>query len=1062
MATDKQTREVEIIVNGQKANASLGEMEKSLRVLNAQFKELPKNTKEWNDKMKEVSAMNGKITEIKSNLKGMGGVLDTLKTAAGGFGIAMGAAFVAEIVVSFFTSSIKLAKEFETSLKNLQAITGASGEDLKFFAENAKAVGKEMGISAKEVVEAYKLIASAKPELLENKEALAQITKEAITLSHASGLELPAAATALTDALNQFSAPAEEAARYINALAAGSKEGAAEIPEMTDALLKFGVAAKSSNITIEESTALIETLAEKGLKGAEAGTALRNVLAKLSAPDTLPTEALASLKDAGVDISKLADTTKPLSERLTELSKIQGNASAITRVFGLENKNAAQILIENRGRVDELTSAVKGTNSAYEQAAKNTDTFEFKQQKMNATIEAFKISFGEKLLPLFSDFVEVITEVVNGADPLLSAFVLMGSVLSTVFEALKSLVANFIPLNEGASSAAGIFTLLAKALQLASIPLQVFVAGLQFAIDGLGILMNTGKKVANFFGADFKLNPEANFEAMGKNFEKNAMGVQKTLQSVFNSQEEATKASTQTQAKELDKQVENVTAAENKKALVTAAERKKAEKEREKAAKEAEKAAKKSAEDEIKAQELISQKKIQMITDEYDQRREQIIASADKEIKDLVGTEEQKAQLVKLIRQQQWNELDAMESAREEEKMQEALDLENRRQTALMDMKTLAAEETGDPEEIQQALLDSLEWEREAKLEDHLLLKEEIEAINQEYDSKREAAEEEFQTRRRNGFLQTASTWLQTAANIVSSLNALSQAETNRKIDDAEKVKNERLAKLDEELKTGKITKDQYDAEKQKSEDEYNKKVEKQKREQQKKNKKAAMIQAFINMALGISSALQGAWPMALVFAALAGVLGGVQIAAISKQPDSSFAKGGYTVKTPSKPFGNVGDIKAHFAGFGSQFKFATGGYTGGSQGSFKDGGHVTSRRIGEIGEAGAEWVAPNWMIRHPKGANIMNYLETVRQRKQFAEGGFTDTASAPQVPSSENSQQAAADTSIMMSEMVIEMKGLRQDLNSTTRNIRVYLPITDIEDGLEEINAIRVQNEIS
>jgi TP901 family phage tail tape measure protein len=985
-------------------------------------------------------------------MKGMGGIMDTLKTTVGALGIAFGITFAVQLIVGFFRDSVKAAKEFDAALKNLSAITGAQGEDLKFYADNAKAVGKEMGLSAKEVVEAYKLIGSAKPELLQNKEALAALTKEAIILSQAAGEELPQAATELTDALNQFSAPASEASRYINALAAGSKEGAAEIPDITEALLKFGVAAKASNISIEESVALIETLAEKGQKGAEAGTALRNVLAKLSAPDTLPTEALAALKDAGVDINLLADSTKPLSERLNELAKIQGNASAITRVFGLENKNAAQILIENRGRVDELSKAVTGTSSAYEQAAKNTDTYEFKQKRMSATLEAFQISVGEKLLPILADFIEGITEIIAGADPLISVFVIIGSAASTIIDAFKSLIANFIPMNEGVNSSVGLFNLLAKALKITLIPFQVFVGALQLAVDGLNILINKGKEVANFFGADFKLNPEANFETMGKNLEKNAKGVTDTLKNVFGFQEEEVKKSTESQSKELDKQVDGVKSAEEKKTLITNAERKKQQKEKEKAEKEAKKAAEKAAEDEIKSQELISQKKIQLISDEYEQRRVQTIANADKEIKDLVGSEEQKAQLIKLIRQQQWNELDKMEADRDERKLQESIDMENRRQAALMQIKEIQAADSEDPEAIQEAFLEKLEWERETKLEDHVLLKEEIEAINAEYDQKRENAEEEFQSRRRNSMLQTASTWLQQASGLVSSINALSQAETAKKIDDADKVKNARIAKLDEELKTGKITKDQYDAEKQKADDEYNKKVEKQKREQQKKNKRAAIIQALINTALGISSALQGAWPLALVFAALAGVMGGLQVAAISKQPDSSFAKGGFTAQAPKKGFIKWKDVINHFA---------VGGFTGGSQATFKDGGWVPSRRIGEIGEAGTEWVAPNWMIKDPKGANIMGYLENVRQKKQFAEGGpTTDPLSG--VPSGSTSTPAVDQSNAILQSIDSKLDTLNATVSAWPNLLRVENLLTEVEDGLNELAAIRAQNAIS
>jgi TP901 family phage tail tape measure protein len=315
------------------------------------------------------------------------------------------------------SDAVKIPAAFDKAADELQSITGASAKDIEFYKQAAIELGPAVGKSATEVLDAYKLIGSAKPELLKNKQALTAFTKEVLVLSKASKEGLSESATQLTDAMNQFGAPAEEAARYINVLAAGAKEGAAEIPQITEALLKFGVAAKSSNISIEESTALIETLAEKGLKGADAGTALRNVLAKLSAPDTLGKTALAAFKTAGVNIQILADNSIPLSKRLEELAKIEGNASAITKVFGLENKNAAQVLIENRKRVDELTKSITNTNAAYEQAAINTDNLSGDLDKARAAYESMILSFDKgdgELSKLARGGVQLLTQSIIG------------------------------------------------------------------------------------------------------------------------------------------------------------------------------------------------------------------------------------------------------------------------------------------------------------------------------------------------------------------------------------------------------------------------------------------------------------------------------------------------------------------------------------------------------------------------------------------------------------------------------------------------------------------------
>lgn len=393
MANRNETASVEVIIKGQAANASIKEMTASVRVLSAQLNKLPTGTAEWVKKSEELNKVKQRLASVREEVKGTSSafqkagsqITDSFKSALAPIAILLA-------LVGAFKSAININREFEKSLKNLSAITGATGSDLKFFKEQALDLGENVEGGAKAVVEAIKLIAGAKPELLENKEALVQVTEAAIMLSHAAGMELPDAATRLTDAMNQFNAPASEAGKYVDALAAASKYGSAEIPQVTEALLKFGTGAKSANIDIYESAGAIELLAEKGIKGAEAGTALRNIFTKLSAADVLPRMAQEQFERLGVNTKILMDKTIPLSERLKELSKIAGDAGAIYKIFGEENKNAGEIIISNLPRLEELNRQVKESGVAAEQAATNMDTFDQSLVEASSTWDKFIIS----------------------------------------------------------------------------------------------------------------------------------------------------------------------------------------------------------------------------------------------------------------------------------------------------------------------------------------------------------------------------------------------------------------------------------------------------------------------------------------------------------------------------------------------------------------------------------------------------------------------------------------------------------------------------------------------
>lgn len=347
--------------------------------------QLKSNNQELDKAEKKAEGVSKVGSQFKTAKKDVETFTESLKNMATGFV----AGTIIQTGINKITNAISHAidkqKEFEASLKNLQAITGASAQDIEFYSAKALELGVSVKGGASAAVEAFKLIGSAKPELLANKEALVEVTDSAILLSQAAGLELPDAATRLTDAMNQFGAASDQAGLFVDTLAAGAKFGAAEVPQITEALLKFGAVAKSSNISVQESTAAIELLAEKGLKGSEAGTALRNVFLKLSAVKALPKEAINQLQQAGINTELLSDKSKTLGERLQELSKLQGNEVALVKIFGTENVVAAKSIIAGTQAIDgqiprlqQLTDQIgkQGLGSAMEQAALNTDTLE--------------------------------------------------------------------------------------------------------------------------------------------------------------------------------------------------------------------------------------------------------------------------------------------------------------------------------------------------------------------------------------------------------------------------------------------------------------------------------------------------------------------------------------------------------------------------------------------------------------------------------------------------------------------------------------------------------------
>jgi len=402
MARKEIPRELSIYINDKQVVNSFAGINRAVSQTNNEIKNLNKNSETYNEDLARLKGtledLTKKQTDFKNEIKGTTDVLDKIKNKLGPITASILSAFSIQGAVSTFVSALKGAyktiNDFEQSVADLSAITGATGKDLKYLKDQAIILGESTKGGAQQVVEAYKLIASAKPELLDNIQALNQVTEATLTLSQAAGMELPDAATALTDALNQFNAPAEQAGIFVDALANGAKYGAAEIPEVTDALLKFGAVAKTSNIDIKESTALIELLAENGLKGAEAGTALRNVLLKLSAPDALPKEARHEMESLGISLAYLKDKTVPIQEKLEALKPLLKDNASIVKVFGTENAAAAINVISHTDRLKELTSKMGEVGTASQQAAIKMDTVNNKTELLKAKYDSLILSIG--------------------------------------------------------------------------------------------------------------------------------------------------------------------------------------------------------------------------------------------------------------------------------------------------------------------------------------------------------------------------------------------------------------------------------------------------------------------------------------------------------------------------------------------------------------------------------------------------------------------------------------------------------------------------------------------
>ena len=402
MASENKTlkRGIELYIDGKPVLANMKQVETEAKKLKEAIRGMTVGSKEYFEATKRYQELNRVLREHKNELKG----IETQQQSLIGKGIQLFRDYSLQItgtVAALTGISMKInafrkqAAEKEDAAANLKALTGLDDDNIQWLTQQAEKLSTTMEASglrvrkaATDILEAYMLVGSAKPELLKDKQALNDVTIEAMRLAEAANMDLKEAVNAVTTSLNQYSAGADQAARFTNVLAAGSKFGAANVQDQAAAVVKAGVAASSANVSFEQLVGVIEMLGEKGIKAEEAGTALKRFFLKLQTD---------------------ADDTNPaivgLDKALENLAAKHLSMGELQKMFGDRAINVAKILIDNTEKVKEYTEAVTGTSTAIEQAAINSDTAAAKMAQIRNQINLTGQELAKTLAPIISQTV---------------------------------------------------------------------------------------------------------------------------------------------------------------------------------------------------------------------------------------------------------------------------------------------------------------------------------------------------------------------------------------------------------------------------------------------------------------------------------------------------------------------------------------------------------------------------------------------------------------------------------------------------------------------------------
>lgn len=347
---------------------------------------------------------------------------------ASGFGAAakMGAAALTAAsgaAVAFGKSAVSAGANFDTSMAQVAATMGKTMDELNSdiqtvetstgaftgtLREFAQYLGSSTSFSASQSADALNYMALAGYDAQTSMEMLPTV----LNLAAAGGIDLAYASDMVTDASSALGLSIDETKELIDKMATASSKSNTSVAQLGEAILTVGGTAKTlAGGTTELSTAL-GILADNGVKGAEGGTLLRNVILSLSAPTKT---AAAALDDLGVEAFDADGNLRPLNETfsdmqaaLSQLSQ-QEQTQALSDIFNKVDLKGVEALLANANeRFDELSGYIdKASDSAAAMADTQLDTLAGDITIFQSALEGAQIVLSDQLTPALRDFVKL-------------------------------------------------------------------------------------------------------------------------------------------------------------------------------------------------------------------------------------------------------------------------------------------------------------------------------------------------------------------------------------------------------------------------------------------------------------------------------------------------------------------------------------------------------------------------------------------------------------------------------------------------------------------------------
>lgn len=317
-------------------------------------------------------------------------------------------------IVGVGAAAVKTATDFEAGMSEVKAISGATGSEFEALKDKAIEMGAKTKFSASDSAEAFKYMAMAGWDASAMMNGIAGV----MDLAAASGEDLATTSDIVTDALTAFGLQASDSAHFADVLAQASSNSNTNVGLMGETFKYVAPVAGALGYSIEDTAVAIGLMANSGIKGSQAGTALRSTITRLAKPVG---EAEKAVNDLGISMTNADGTMKPLGQTMVELrEKFAGlteeqKAQYAAMLAGQEGMSGL-LAIVNASDEDfqKLTDEINNANGAAEDMASvMMDNTAGAIEQLKGALESAGILIGEKLTPYIRQLAEWITGLVE-------------------------------------------------------------------------------------------------------------------------------------------------------------------------------------------------------------------------------------------------------------------------------------------------------------------------------------------------------------------------------------------------------------------------------------------------------------------------------------------------------------------------------------------------------------------------------------------------------------------------------------------------------------------------